>query len=76
MSQDHKPREGGDLIEALLSELESSAQLGWPVGFDEEDFCPGDQFGGNFDDAYNGGITDGEILYARKLLGQFFTKKS
>lgn len=35
---------------------------------DEEFFNPSDWFGGNYDDAYNGGVTTGEILTAREVL--------
>jgi hypothetical protein len=35
----------------------------------DENFVPYDYFGGNMDDAYDGGLQDGEILFARSLLG-------
>lgn len=35
---------------------------------DEEFFDPSDWFGGNYDDAYSGGITTGEIEMARRVL--------
>ena len=35
---------------------------------DYEDFNPYDVSGGNFDDAYYAGCTDGEILLAREVL--------
>ena len=38
---------------------------------DDEDFMVDDYAGGNIDDAYSGGIEDGEILLARKLLNEF-----
>ena len=35
---------------------------------DDEDFNANDHSGGNFDDAYDMGCEDGEIMLARKLL--------
>jgi hypothetical protein len=35
---------------------------------DNEDFSSCDYSGGNFDDAYNGGLKDGEVLLAREIL--------
>jgi len=35
---------------------------------DEDDFCPMEFSGGNFDDAYQGGKESGEVLFARYLL--------
>lgn len=39
---------------------------------DDEDFMPHDYAGGNIDDAYSGGTTDGEVIFARKLLKEFW----
>lgn len=33
-----------------------------------DEFIPCDAFGGNYDDAYDGGIGDGKILLARRIL--------
>ena len=33
-----------------------------------EGFCPADHFGGNYDDAYYGGVLDGETSIARYTL--------
>lgn len=35
---------------------------------EDEDFNPSDMSGGNFDDAYAGGQSDGETLLAREVL--------
>lgn len=35
---------------------------------DSENFNPCDHSGGNYDDAYNLGLDDGDILFARDLL--------
>lgn len=39
---------------------------------DDDDFCPMESSGSNFDDAYSYGRTDGRIGFARKLLKEFF----
>lgn len=39
---------------------------------DNEDFCVIDASGSNFDDAYEIGIDDGKIFFARELLGKYF----
>lgn len=39
---------------------------------DEDDFSAMDYAGGNFDDAYNGGVDDGETQLARELLSKYF----
>jgi len=36
---------------------------------DDKEFIPDDYAGGNIDDAYNGGVSDGEILMAKEILG-------
>jgi len=41
---------------------------------DEEDFCPCDFSGGNYDDAYSGGRKDGETSLAREILDQLGVK--
>lgn len=38
---------------------------------DREDFTPDDAAGGNIDDAYDAGCTDGEIFLARWLVEKF-----
>ena len=35
---------------------------------DDKQFMPDDYAGGNIDDAYNGGVPDGEILVCREIL--------
>lgn len=39
---------------------------------DDEDFCPMDMSGGNYDDAYYSGSKDGGTYLARELLKEFF----
>ena len=39
---------------------------------DDEEFNPQDYAGGNYDDAYNMGVQDGEVLFARELLRDYF----
>lgn len=39
---------------------------------DEESFVPDDYAAGNIDDAYYGGTNDGEVIFARKLLKDFW----
>jgi len=39
---------------------------------DEEDFNPYDFCGGNYDDAWEAGQLEGEVLLARELLDKFF----
>jgi hypothetical protein len=43
------------------------------AAIDKEDFNPYDYSGGNYDDAYYMGSSDGEILLARELLGKYFS---
>lgn len=38
----------------------------------DPEFMPHEYAGGNIDDAYNGGVDDGETLLARHLLKEFF----
>lgn len=38
---------------------------------DADDFNPYDYSGGNYDDAYYGGSSDGETILARELLAEF-----
>ena len=40
----------------------------------DDDFSAADYAGGNFDDAYRYGVGDGEILFARNLLEQFYSE--
>lgn len=47
----------------LLEEL--AKKKAWS---DNEDLLVNDYAGGNIDDAYEGGINDGEILLARQIL--------
>lgn len=39
--------------------------------YDNPDFNPCDHAGGNFDDAFQLGMSDGEIMFARTLLEKF-----
>ena len=60
MDDDRKDRL--DAIFALIKE--AAVRKCWP---DEDDFCPMEFSGGNFDDAYQGGKEAGEVLFARRL---------
>jgi hypothetical protein len=52
--------------EALLNKLQRIAAEGsWS---DAEDFNPCECSGGNYDDAYYGGVVDGRIELAREIL--------
>lgn len=42
---------------------------------DDEEFMVDDYAGGNIDDAYYGGASDGEVLLARQILEEFFEIK-
>lgn len=53
----------------LKKKLEELARM--KTWEDEEDFCPCDFCGGNYDDAYYGGESDGEVNLARTLLKEF-----
>lgn len=46
--------------------LKETASRG--VCYEDDDFNPMDQFGGNMDDAYWGGCQDGRVELARELL--------
>lgn len=60
-------------IEALKEHLmEIAKKKAWS---DDEDFSAYDYSGGNFDDAYYGGASDGEVLLARQILEEFFEVK-
>jgi hypothetical protein len=52
--------------ETIINELKKLA--GKEAWCDCEDFIPYDYAGGNFDDAYYGGTSDGGILLARSIL--------
>jgi len=39
---------------------------------DDEEFMPDDYAGGNIDDSYYNGVNDGEVIFARKLLKEFW----
>jgi hypothetical protein len=51
-----------EMIDALIKIARGEAWC------DDEDFNPYDYCGGNYDDAYYGGCSDGEILLARQVL--------
>lgn len=52
--------------DSLLNELRDLASE--KTAYEKEDFNPNDNFGGNMDDAYWGGIDDGKILLAREII--------
>lgn len=54
-------------IKARLKEVANEESTSDDQGFDLYCAC-----GGNFDDAYNIGCVDGEIILARELLKEFF----
>lgn len=57
-------------IAKLKSKLEKLAtRKCWA---ENEDFCAYDYSGGNFDDAYSGGVDDGEAFLAKEILEEFF----
>lgn len=53
-------------IKKLVEKIE--AQAAKSAHFDREDFNACDYSGGNFDDAYSLGVSDGETSFARDLL--------
>jgi hypothetical protein len=55
-----------NLSHEFISELKKLAKK--TVRCEQEDFAADDWFGGNFDDAYNGGIEDGEVMLAQRVL--------
>jgi len=59
-------------IEALKAKLQKVAAKATKTDDEDEDFNPCDWSGGNFDDAYNMGVDDGEIHFAREILAEFF----
>lgn len=54
-------------IKGIVDTIRELAEV--EVGSDNENFNPYDASGGNFDDAYQMGLNDGEILLARQLMG-------
>lgn len=42
--------------------------------FDDDEFMPHEFSGGNFDDAYYGGVNDGKIELARELIERFYNE--
>lgn len=54
------------LTQEQIQEIKTIAET--KLVSDNEDFCANDYSGGNFDDAYYMGTTDGEILMARNVL--------
>lgn len=56
--------------ETIKKELLSISKRGCLLDDEEENVI--DHFGGNFDDAYNGGLEDGEVMLARHLLEKYF----
>jgi hypothetical protein len=53
-------------LDELIAEVEKKAE--GDAWCDDEEFMPDDYAGGNIDDAYNGGVNDGEIIAAREFL--------
>lgn len=51
--------------ELVLKLQETASKTAW---CDDDEFMPDDYAGGNIDDAYYGGVSDGEILLAREIL--------
>lgn len=54
-------------LKKYLQELSSK-----DAAIESEDFSAYDASGGNFDDAYSIGVSDGEISLARELLDKYF----
>lgn len=54
-----------DIIELKAFLQKSADKTAWQ---DDKEFMVDDYAGGNFDDAYNGGVSDGEILMCREIL--------
>jgi hypothetical protein len=52
--------------DALIQKLKKLARR--PSWQDHEDFNPEDYSGGNFDDAFDGGVRSGETWLAREIL--------
>lgn len=57
-------------LKAKLTKL--AARKCWS---DNPNFSTPDCFGGNLDDAYEGGVSDGEILLAREILQDLATSE-
>jgi hypothetical protein len=57
-----------DELKALLVEVAKRPH--WDSN--AEDFCVDDYAGGNIDDAFYGGESVGEVMFARRLLKRFF----
>ena len=56
----------GKTLDELIATVEKKAEeTAW---CDDEEFMVDDYAGGNMDDAYQGGIRDGEIVAAREFL--------
>jgi len=56
-------------LEKLILFLKNKAEE--RAGVDSDDFNPYEYSGGNYDDAWSSGISDGEILLARKLVSMY-----
>jgi hypothetical protein len=67
-----------DLMEEVLAAAEFALELrerlvivaAEKATFDRDDWNAHDAFGGNMDDAYEGGVSDGRIELARELLSK------
>ena len=56
-----------DNLKAVLTKKAEQQAKG-----ERDNFCPNSYSGSNFDDCYEIGTLDGEIYYARELLGLYF----
>ena len=67
---------GNEMTPEQLTELKGylvkASQPDHKCWSEEEDWSACDYSGGNFDDAYWGGLKDGEVTIARDLLAKFF----
>ena len=54
-----------DVTELKVFLQKTAGKAAWQ---DDKEFVPDDYAGGNIDDAYNGGVSDGEILVCREIL--------
>lgn len=65
MSLDRSLKIAIQLVAVMNRIREVSTDTCWT---DESDFCPQDFSGGNFDDAYAGGVEAGKVIFTRELL--------
>lgn len=55
-----------NLSPELIAKLKKLAKN--KIRCENEEFTAIDWFGGNFDDAYNGGLDDGQVMLAQEIL--------